>query len=282
MVLNVKPRIQKKTLEHVRILVADIERLPGYAKVPHRGLTVEGPIWDMNSFKHTIGRRIHPDDVVSYPRTICAAGRFYGDKETMFAAEWEPGGNEQFMRTVWEWMDEADILVGHNVERFDWKMLRGGFIEYGWAPPSPVKFVDTLKVARAEAGWESNTLDALCKRLGVNAKTDKYSPVVAQAAVDGDAKAQAKLRKYNIGDIAASTALFDRLRPYATSMPHLSMWTGNEFGCPSCGYEKAGLTPTGTAYANVTKYKAYRCEKCGANIRGNKKLQDPTHTRSYK
>ena len=86
MVLQVKPKIQKKTLEHVRILIADIERLPGYAKVQHRGLTVEGPFWDLNSFKHTIGRRIHPDDVLEWPRTICAAGRFYGDKETMYAA----------------------------------------------------------------------------------------------------------------------------------------------------------------------------------------------------
>src|SRR5699024_6052422 len=42
MVLTVKPRLQKKTLEHVRMLGADIERLPGYAKVQHRGLTVEG------------------------------------------------------------------------------------------------------------------------------------------------------------------------------------------------------------------------------------------------
>ena len=64
MALTVKPKIQKKTLEHVRILVADIERLPGYAKAQHRGLTVEGPFWDLNSFKHTIGRRIHPDDEI--------------------------------------------------------------------------------------------------------------------------------------------------------------------------------------------------------------------------
>lgn len=276
-----KPRIQKKTIESVRILVADIERLPGHAKVQHRGLTVEGSFWDLNSFKHTIGRRIHPDDVVSWPRTICAAGQFYGDKTTMFSAEWEEGGHETFMRTVWEWMDEADILVGHNVQGFDWKHLVGGFIEYGWAAPSPVRFVDTLKVARNTAGWESNTLDALNKRLGVNAKTDKYSSQVAQAAVDGDVKAQNKLRKYNIGDIAASTSLYDRLRPYIKGHPHLSMYSGSEYGCPNCGADVA-QNPTGEAYANVQKYKAFQCPKCGTHIRGNKKMNDPTQTRIYR
>ena len=281
MALQVKPKIQKKTLGHVRILVADIERLPGYAKVQHRGLTVEGSMWDLNSFKHTIGRRIHPDDVVEYPRTICAAGRFYGDRETLFTAEWSDG-YKGMLETVWNWLDEADILVGHNVDRFDLRMLRSGFIEQGWAPPSPVKIVDTLKVARQSLGMESNTLDALCKRLGISAKTDKYDPAVAHAAVNGDVKAQKKLESYNRGDIAASTALYDRLRPYATQHPHLSMWTGNEFGCPNCGHANAGLTPTGTAYANVTKYRAYRCEKCGTHIRGNRKLADPTHTRIYR
>src|SRR5699024_3608894 len=107
-------------------------------------------------------------------------------------------------------------------------------------------------------------------------------PAVAQGAVEGDERAQKKLRAYNIGDIAASTALYDRLRPYMRNHPHLSMWTGNEFGCPNCGHANAGLTPTGTAYANVTKYRAYQCEKRGTHIRGNRKLADPTHTRSYK
>ena len=81
MVLQVKPRIQKKTLEHVRILTFDIERIPGVAKVQHRGLTIEGEFWDLGGWKHTIGRRIHADDVLEWPRTICAAGRWYGQKE---------------------------------------------------------------------------------------------------------------------------------------------------------------------------------------------------------
>lgn len=279
MALTVKPRIQKKTLEHVRILIADIERLPGYAKVSHRGLTIEGHFWDLNSFKHTTGRRIHPDDVIEWPRTICAAGRFYGDKDTMFAAEWE---DPAFLDDVWEWIDQADILVGHNVDRFDLRMLRSGWIEQGYAPPSPVKIVDTLKVARSELGMESNTLDSLCQRLGVKTKTDKYDPAVARAAVEGDEKAQKKLRAYNIGDIAASTALYDRLRPWIKNHPHLSMLNGEEWGCPNCGETNISNHPTGDAFANVQKYRAYQCPKCGTHIRGNKKMQNPVQTRSYR
>lgn len=277
-----KPRITKKTLESVDIFTFDIERIPGRARVQHRGLTIEGSFWDLSGWKHTIGRRIHADDVLEWPRTICASGRWYGEKEVVFAAEWEEGGHEQFMRTMWEWFDRASVIVGHNAAGFDVKHAMSGWAEYGWFSPSPYKVVDTLRVARGQMNFESNTLDALAKRLGVDAKTDKYDAKVAQAALDGDVKAQKKLRKYNEGDIRATEAVYDRLRPFIKNHPHLAMWSGSEWACPNCGTENVANNPKGEAYANVTKYRAYQCENCGSHIRGNKKLQDPVQTRTYR
>lgn len=281
MPIKPKPRIVKKTIQAVRVLTFDIERLPGRARMQHRGLTIEGEFWDLNGWKHTTNRRIHPDDVLEWPRTICAAARWYGEKEVMFAAEWE-SGHEAFTRTMWEWFDQADLIVGHNADRFDVKLARSGWLEYGWSPPKPSKVVDTLKIARSEFGMESNTLDSLCKRLGVNAKTDKYEVAVARAAVEGDTKAQKRIKSYNQGDIRATEELYDRLRPYIKNHPHLSMWSGSEWGCPNCGFEGIAHSPTGEAYANVTKYRSYVCGKCGMHIRGNRKLQDPTQTRVYR
>ena len=40
MALQVKPKIQKQALEHVDALILDIERIPGKARVKHRGLTI--------------------------------------------------------------------------------------------------------------------------------------------------------------------------------------------------------------------------------------------------
>ena len=281
MALTVKPRIQKSALEHVRALTLDIERIPGFARVQHRGLTVEGSFWDLNSFKHTIGRRIHPDDVVSWPRSICAAARFYGEKEIMFASEWDDG-HEGFMRKTWEWYDEATYVIGHNLQNFDSKHLKAGWAEYGWASPSPWQTVDTLKVARAEFAFESNTLDALCKRLGVQAKSDKYDPKVAQAAVDGDVKAQKKIRAYNCGDVKATESAYDRLRPWIKNHPHIGQFTGKEWSCPNCGFDGIANNPTGDAYTMVQRYRAFTCPKCNAHIRGNKKMQDPVQTRIYR
>jgi len=275
-------RITPAAQKQVRVLVVDIERLPGVATVQHRGLTITGDFWDLGSWKHTIGRRIHADDVIEWPRTICAAAKWYNERQPMFAAEWLDGGHEEFIRTVWEWFNEADITVGHNVDRFDQRILRSDWSLYGWTPPRPWKTVDTLKVARTELGYESNTLDSLCKRLGVKAKTDKYSVEVARAACEGDERAQRRLQKYNEGDIRASQDLYDRLRPWIRNHPHLSMWSDNPWGCPNCGEKNLSTHGTGEAYTNVQRYRSYVCPRCGHHVRGNRKLQDPTMTRTYR
>ena len=195
-----------------------------------------------------------------------------------FAAEWQVGGYDGFMRAVWEVFDSADLIIGHNADRFDARHLMGGWAEMGLPAPSPYKVVDTLKIARGTFAYESNTLDALNKRLGVEAKSDKYDVKIARAAVNGDKEAQARIEDYNRGDIIASEALFDRLRPYARNIPHLGMWTDDELACPSCGHT---MTATGkTVHANVQKYEHLRCDNCGAHARGTTTLKNPTRTRS--
>ena len=71
---HIQPRIAPTV--NARVVTLDIERIPGRARVKHRGLTIEGEFWDLSGWKHTIGRRIHADDVLEWPRTICAAWKF--------------------------------------------------------------------------------------------------------------------------------------------------------------------------------------------------------------
>ena len=273
---HIQPRIAPTV--NVNAVTLDVERIPGRHSTWHRGQTITGPFWDLNEIKAWTGKRIHADDVKEWPRTICAAWKWYDEEDVEFAAEWQVGGYDGFMRAVWEVFDRADLIIGHNADRFDARHLMGGWAEMGLPAPSPYKVIDTLKIARGTFAYESNTLDALNKRLGIDAKTDKYDSRVAKAAVAGDKEAQDRIRFYNMGDIAASEALFDRLRPYARNIPHLGMWTDDEMACPSCGHT---MTATGrTVHANVQKYEHLRCDNCGAHARGTTTLKSPTRTRS--
>ena len=273
---HIQPRIAPTV--NARVVTLDIERIPGRARVKHRGLTIEGEFWDLSGWKHTIGRRIHADDVLEWPRTICAAWKWYDQADVEFAAEWEVGGYDGFMRAVWDVFNDADLIIGHNADRFDARHLTGGWAEMGLPAPSPYKVVDTLKIARGTFAYESNTLDALNRRLGIDAKTDKYDARIARAAVNGDKEAQETLSAYNRGDIIASEALFDRLRPFARGIPHLGMWTDDALACPSCGHT---MTATGkTVHANVQRYEHLACPNCGSHARGTATLKNPTRTRS--
>ena len=273
---HIQPRIAPTV--NVNAVTLDVERIPGRHSTWHRGQTITGPFWDLNEIKAWTGKRIHADDVSEWPRTICAAWKWYDEEDIEFAAEWQVGGYDGFMRAVWDVFDRADLIIGHNADRFDARHLMGGWAEMGLPAPSPYKVVDTLKIARGTFAYESNTLDALNKRLGIDAKTDKYDVKIARAAVNGDREAQAVLESYNRGDIAASEALFDRLRPYARNIPHLGMWTDDELACPSCG---STMTATGrTVHANVQRYEHLACPNCGAHARGTTRLKNPTRTRS--
>lgn len=261
-------RITAKAAKAARILILDVERLPGHAVHQHRGLTISGDFWDLNSWKGTIGYRLPADSVTEWPRTICLAWQWYGEKTTHFAAEWQAGGHEAAMRAAWDAYDKADAVVGHNVKRADTAWLASEWAQYGWPKPSPWQAIDTLTIARSQLGMESNTLDALCKRLGVKAKSDKYNVDVAKAAVAGDVKAQRKLEKYNRGDIVATRNLYDRLRPFMTTHPHLGLWTGDDTACPNCGGDKF-VEHAIDVHTAQTRYAGRRCARCGTVVRNS-------------
>ena len=238
-----------------KILTIDIERMKGSASIE---------FWDLGDYK---GRRIRPDDVTEWPRTICAAWRWYGTRRIDFASEWGDGRDE-FLTRVWHAYDDADIVVGHNIDGFDTKHLNTSWWTMGLGMPSPYKTVDTLKVARRHLGAESKTLDALLKRLGEPGKTDRYDVELARKALAGDKAAQGRLMRYNKGDIAATERLYESLRGWNPSHPHLGLYSGVEDCCYACG---------GTSFTRLAKdpvalsqsYAGYRCDNCGANVRNN-------------
>lgn len=272
-------RITKEST--ARVLTIDIERVPGHAKHQHRGLTIEGDFWDLSGWKHILGYRIPPESVAEWPRTICAAWRWYGDKKTDFASEWGDG-REGMLQRIWDAYDQADIVYGHNVDRFDTKNLKAEWLVLGLQKPSPFKIVDTLKVARAEFGFESNTLASLTQRLGIDTKTDKYDVATARAALAGDVKAQKKLRAYNVGDIAASEALVDRMRGWVPNHPHVASQNGPEdLRCNQCGSPRLTRQAKPTT-AVLLRYSLYRCDDCGGQVRGSVALGRVGSTRGVR
>jgi len=62
-----------------------------------------------------------------------------------------------------DYLDKADIVIGHNVDKFDCNTINGRALVMGIRPPSPYKIVDTWQSAKKHFKFESNSLEYLSK-----------------------------------------------------------------------------------------------------------------------
>ena len=63
---------------------------------------------------------------------------------------YKPGvvDDEKLVRDVWKVLDRSDVVLGHNLDRFDIRKLNTRFAVYNLDAPSYYKTIDTLKVAK--------------------------------------------------------------------------------------------------------------------------------------
>jgi hypothetical protein len=243
-----------------RILILDVERLDGITQQHW---------WDRGDLKN---RYIHHETVMREPRTTIVCAKWYDQPDVMRFAEWDHGGRKVFLRRVHALMDEADIIVGHNLDRADVPWLKGDFYvprighkhRPALKPLSPFKTVDTLKVLRTQLGSGApfKSLDAFLKILGHPGKTDKYDREAMERAVAGSVEDQIRETDYCCGDVLATQWLYDWERPHIKNHPALWVEGQDKFTtCRPCGRP---LKDTPKRYiADVFSYSMKRCPECG-------------------
>jgi RNase H-like protein len=245
---------RKRIKDPSKILILDIERLPGLARV-----------WEPKT------RYIAPRSFVEWPRLLCWDARWYGEKEHMFAAEWID--RDQMIRTIWDLYDQAEIVVSYNGIAFDHRHLRSEWLEAGLLPPRPWKDVDLYKVVK-QFGFESKSLDSVSRRLGRPGKALSYDADTAFAAVEGDRsrtrlRAQNRLQRYNRGDVELTEWLYDRLRGWISNHPFIGEHDSEQTPrCNQCGSTDLKNQPS-KYRAVVIDYNLYRCGQCGGLLRGS-------------
>jgi hypothetical protein len=242
-----------------RILILDVERLPGITQQSW---------WDRGDLKN---RYVHHETVIREPRTTIVCAKFYDSPDVIRLAEWDKGGRGAFLRKVHALLAEADIIVGHNLDRADVPWLKGDFYlpRIGHAhrpnlpPLPPFKTVDTLKVLRSQfgSGAPFKGLDAVLKILGHSGKTDTYDRDAMERAVVGSVEDRVRLTDYCEGDVVATQWLYDWARPHIKNHPALFV-DGEDYlrTCNRCGHPTADTTRR--YVANVLTYSMRKCTNC--------------------
>jgi uncharacterized protein YprB with RNaseH-like and TPR domain len=180
----------------MKILLLDIETTP--MQVYAWGL------WDQN---------ISIDQIIKPTEMLCFGARWLGKKQVTFKSV-HHDGKKAMLEELHKMMDEADVLVGWNSAAFDHKHINREFLENGMNPPSPVKDLDLMSVTKANFLFPSNKLDYVAQKLGVGAKVKHSGFSLWIKCMDGDNKAWAEMKKYQIQDVNLLADLYDALLPW--------------------------------------------------------------------
>jgi hypothetical protein len=185
------------------------------------------------------------------------------------------------MQGLWDLIEEADFTITQNGKAFDHKKINTKFLQNGYGPPSPYQMVDTKIESAKHFSFSSNKLEYLCKCLKVEQLKNPQGFQLWVDCVHGSQEALDQMDRYCMQDIRATEDLYMELRPWIKSHPNMGVYVEtDEPICPTCGC--LDLTyPSNAYYATmVSKFKAFRCDKCGAigRLRTSDLTQD---TRRY-
>lgn len=173
--------------------------------------------------------------------------------------------DKELIKDLWLLLNEADIVVAHNGDKFDIKKINSRIVFHGMQPPAPFQSVDTLKIARRYFGFTSNKLADLVKSLSIGKEkinTGGFDLWIRCLA--GNLTAWKEMSLYNKRDVELLEAVYYRLKPWDISHPNHSVYSATQV-CSRCGSDK--LQSRGSYVSKTLTYRRFWCVKCGGWMR---------------
>lgn len=194
------------------------------------------------------------------------AGKWLGDdiihSEKCTGDEVLEEDDKRILRSLWKFIDEADIVIAHNCKKFDVPKMNSRFILNGMPCPSPYKQIDTLEIAKRHFGFNKNSLDALAGLFGYEGKADTDF-ILWKNCKEGKEDSLIEMENYNIQDINVLENIYFELRPYMKGHPNLDLYSDDgKPKCPSCGSISIKPIKDKYYYTQSIRYPIYRCENC--------------------
>lgn len=225
-----------------KILVIDIETKAG-----------KGYIWRMFDEVRNIEMLIEPTAMLSW------AAKWVGEDYTYFDSI-HRNDKEGMLENMWKLLDEADVVVGWNSNRFDIRHINAAFVEAGMPPPSPYAKLDLLATVKSKMSFMSNKLDYVSGVLGIGHKLPHSGWSLWEGCRAGDKQSWATMEEYNIQDVELTEQMYEKLRPWLPVKFNRSIEAGHV--CPECG--GTHLHSKGVRRTPTMLYDRWHCVSCGS------------------
>lgn len=168
----------------------------------------------------------------------------------------------RLVEMIRELINEADIVVGHNIARFDLPVYKARMVINELKPISAVRVIDTLKIAK-KMKFNSNKLSELAKYLNCSNKMKNSGISLWIGCLKGDKDSLNTMLEYNIQDVVVLREIYFKLAPWNSGMPAWGVITrAEEPVCNVCGSRH--LTSTGKAAPRGSMMRLeVVCDDCG-------------------
>jgi DNA polymerase elongation subunit (family B) len=179
--------------------------------------------------------------------------------------------DKEILGDLWKLLDEADIVITQNGQKFDSPKINARFIMHGMKPPSPYRHLDTYQIVKKVAKFTSNKLEYLTAKLCTKYKKLSHGKFPGLSlwinCLKGNVAAWNEMRRYNIQDVLSTEELYTKIRAWAPeSMPDVYIEVDVE--CRTCG--SSSMHKRGVAVKKKDRYQRWQCQDCGTWTTGQK------------
>lgn len=236
----------------MKLLAWDIETLPH--EVYRWGFYDQSPV--------ALNQVIKPGGVMSF------AARWVGSPKSEIIFRSVQGSTDaeraeakgDMLGTIYGLIDEADALISWNGQKFDTKRINTEFVQMGWTPPAEAKEIDLMLAVKKRMAFPSNKLEYVANALLGKGKVQHEGFNLWLKCMEGDAKAWARMEKYNKQDVHLLIDLYERLLPWVDTVPNRNLFDGYD-SCPRCGSDN--VQRRGYRVTKISKFARYQCQDCG-------------------
>jgi len=244
-----------------KILVLDVETAPVLAHV--------WGIWDQNVGLNQIKQDWFILSFCAKWKGSPASDVIYFDQRKSRNVE----DDRPLLRRLWKLLDEADIILTQNGNRFDTRRINARFALNDMPPPSSYRKIDTLLLTRKHFDLTSYKLEYLSDKFCTKYKKLKHKEFPGfemwKECLAGNPKAWKAMEVYNKHDVLALEELYDKLSSWDTSINY-SVYHETIDNVCKCGSKK--FKKNGFKYTNSAKYQRYKCVNCQTEFRDKNNL----------
>lgn len=185
---------------------------------------------------------------------------------------------KHLLQKAWKFIDEADVVIGHNLRKFDKKKLNARFIKTTvngkrLQPPSSYKQIDTLEIAKKVFAFTSNKLEYLAEFLQVPHKKEAHKKfpghIMWREVIKGNIEAWKEMEVYNKQDVLALEDVYNVLVTWDDTI-NFNLYTDSVENVCKCGSEE--FKKNGYYYTALGQFQRWKCTGCGAESRDRKNL----------